>query len=56
MKGQFGMFEWLLLNVETYPAATAVAQQSLKYFKNYAAWAPLHIEPRKINKKRYSRP
>ena len=50
------MFEWLLLNVETYPAATVVAQKSMEYFKNYAAWAPLRIEPRKINRKRYSRP
>ena len=94
------MFEWLLLNVETYLAATVVAQKSMEYFKNYAAWAPLRIpwvpevflacggnfrcrskghykdltetgkrarkvsgtqgtlriEPRKINRKRYSRP
>ena len=41
------MFEWLLLNVETYLAATVVAQKSMEYFKNYAAWAPLRIEPRK---------
>ena len=46
------MFEWLLLNVETYLAATVVAQKSMEYFKNYAAWAPLRIEPRKINRKR----
>ena len=41
------MFEWLLLNVETYLAATVVAQKSMEYFKNYVAWAPLRIEPRK---------
>ena len=39
------MFEWLLLNVETYLAV--VAQKSMEYFNNYAAWAPLRIEPRK---------
>ena len=34
MKGQIGMFEWLLLNVETYPAATVVVKKSMEYFKN----------------------
>ena len=48
------MFEWLLLNVD-YLAATVVAQKSMEYFKNYVAWAPLRIEPRKINRKKYSR-
>ena len=35
------MFEQLLLNVETYPAATLVAQKWMEYPKNFAVWAPL---------------
>ena len=41
------MFEWLLLYVETYLAAIVVVQKSMEYFKNYAVWAPLRIEPEK---------
>ena len=41
------MFEWLLLNVETYLATTVVAQKSMEYFKNYAAWAPFTYRTQK---------
>ena len=49
------MFEQLLLNVEKYTAATVVAQKWMEYSKNFAAWTPLSMEPRKINRKRHSR-
>ena len=35
------MFEWLLLNVETYLAATVGAQKSMEYLKKICSLSPI---------------